>query len=212
MSYTIGIDIGGTFTDCVVVDDGGQVVIGKAFSTPPSFEEGVLDSLTDAAGKLGRTPGELLAVGRVFHGCTVGTNALVEGRTARVGLLVTAGHKEPVFIMTGGDRLSGLPPEVIAALAEHAKPQPLVPRGRVREVHERVTVDGTELVEVDERQVRAAVLELVDEGAEAFAISLLWSIVNEAHEVLVQEIAGRGRRSGMLRVSGIRGRSKDWRV
>ena len=144
--------------------------------------------MASAASHLGQSVDELLGQAYVAHGCTVGTNALVEGRTARVGLLVTAGHTEPVFAMKAGGRLRGLPPEYIAALAKHDKPAALVPRRLIREVHERVTSDGKSLVEMEEGQVRQVVGELLAEGAEAFAVSLLWSTVNPDHEIAVKGI------------------------
>ena len=188
MGFTVGVDIGGTFTDCVVIDSDGAVVMGKASSTPPNFEDGVLDALAMAASHLECSVESLLADALVFHGCTVGTNALVEGRTAKVGLLVTAGQTEPVFVMKAGGRLRGLPPEYIAAISQHDKPEPLVPRRLVREVHERVTAHGKTLVELDESQVRKAIEELLSAGAEAFAVSLLWSTVDPSHEIAVTGI------------------------
>ena len=188
MSYTIGIDIGGTFTDCVVVDERGHVTIAKASSTPPDFESGVLDAAAGAAAQLGMPLGDLLADSLLLHGCTVGTNALVEGRTARVGLLVSAGHAETFFVMQSGHRNKELPPDYLAAVSRHYKAPPLVHPTRVGEVHERIAFDGNVLAELNEAQVRAEVTRLVDAGAEAFAVALLWSVVNDVHEKAVRRI------------------------
>ena len=103
MRYIVGVDIGGTFTDCVALkaSHGAPPVvkIGKALSTPPDFQTGFIASLRTAAEMHGVDPGEMLASAQVYHGCTVGTNALVERKTARVGLLATRGHVDSVFIM-----------------------------------------------------------------------------------------------------------------
>jgi N-methylhydantoinase A len=188
MSFVIGVDIGGTFTDCVVLDASGRRTVSKARSTPPTFEDGFLDALGSAASLLGTPLTELLPLSRVFHGCTVGTNALVEGRTARVGLLTTVGHSETLFMMQAGQRLKGLPPEYVAHVAGHRKPEPLVERHLVGEVNARVAFDGKVLVDIDETQIREEVQRLLEAGVEAIAIALLWSVVDDSHERAVGEI------------------------
>ncbi len=194
MGYVIGVDIGGTFTDCIVIDSTGEVTIGKAPSTPPDFHMGFIDSMRSAAGRIGITLEDLVAEAQgIYHGCTVGTNALVEGRTATVGLLTTRGHRDTIFAMQAGGRLSGMPPEYIAHVASQTKAEPLVPKHLVGEVDERVTFDGNVLVELNEETCKEVITELLSAGVEAFAISLLWSIVNPSHErrvrALVEELA-----------------------
>src|SRR5438874_1151512 len=89
-SYLVGVDIGGTFTDCVVVDGAGRVTIAKAPSTPGNFAEGMLEALRRAAGQLGIALPELCRQTAVLsHGTTVGTNALVQKRGVKVGLITT---------------------------------------------------------------------------------------------------------------------------
>ena len=189
MSYVVGVDIGGTFTDCVVVDDEGTVTIAKAPSTPPNFETGFVDAMHAAAAELALDTRELVAGCRgIYHGCTVGTNALVEGNGARVALLTTRGHRDSIFFMQSGHRLRSLPPEQIAAIAHHEKPVPLVPKRLVGEIDERITFDGKVLVEMDREAARRTVDSLVDAGAQAFAISLLWSVANAEHEEELEAI------------------------
>jgi N-methylhydantoinase A len=184
----IGVDIGGTFTDAIVLDAGGHVVIGKASSTPPDFEQGFIDSMAAAAERLGLGLEELLAsADGIFHGCTVGTNALVENRAATVGVITTRGHRDSLFMMQAGGRFVGMSPETIAHVAVHSKPEPLVPRELVLEVDERVGFDGQVVAELDLDGTREVVTRLLEQGVESFAVSLLWSIVNPAHE---QAIAG----------------------
>ena len=188
MGFTAGVDIGGTFTDCVVIDSDGAVVMGKASSTPPNFEDGALDArlwphLTSNA--------RLSCFWPTLLCFTVARSGLMlssKGVPQRWACCVTAGQTEPVFAMKAGGRLRGLPPEYIAAISQHDKPEPLVPRRLVREVHERVTAHGKTLVELDESQVRKAIEELLSAGAEAFAVSLLWSTVDPSHEIAVTGI------------------------
>jgi N-methylhydantoinase A len=188
MTFTVGIDIGGTFTDCVVLDESGRVTITKASSTPPDFETGVMDAIGAGAHRLGVSLNDLLRRSVVLHGCTVGTNALVEGRTANTGVLVSAGHVETLVAMQGGYRNKDLPPEVIAAGSRRTKSASLVDPGRVGEIHERIASDGVVLAELDEQQVRDEVVRLRAAGAEAFAVGLLWSVVNDTHERAVRRI------------------------
>jgi N-methylhydantoinase A len=189
MGVVLGIDIGGTFTDCIAVQPSGDVEIGKAFSTPPDFHDGFIASIESVAQHLGTTGRELLAeADGVYHGCTIGTNALVEGRTARVALLTTRGFRDSLFQMKAGRRLQNTSPAYVADVAHHRKPDPLVPRDLVREVDERIGSDGDVVAGLNEEQLRRDVRELIDAGAEAIAVSLLWSIRNDAHERRVAEI------------------------
>jgi N-methylhydantoinase A len=187
--YVIGVDIGGTFTDCIVVDGDGQVTIGKSNSTPGEFERGFVDSLGAAAERMDIEVGELIAnAAGIYHGCTVGTNALVENRTAKVGLLTTRGHADSLHSLKAGGRYWGFPPEEIAHVAGHYKQAPLVPRELIEEVDERVTFDGKVLVELNRDSARAGIERLAEQGVEAFAISYLWSVVNPDHEQATVEL------------------------
>jgi N-methylhydantoinase A len=189
MGYLIGVDIGGTFTDCIVIDDAGTVTIGKALSTPPDFQTGFVDSLRETAHRLGITLEHLLGrADGIYHGCTVGTNALVENRTATVGLLTTRGHRDLMFAMDAGGRLTGMPPEYVAHVASQTKPNPLVPKSLVEEVDERIAFDMQVLVELNEDRCRESIKRLIDAGVEAFAVSLLWSIVNPVHEQRIRDL------------------------
>lgn len=196
MGYIIGVDIGGTFTDCIVIQTGAagsndaiEVRIGKAPSTPPDFQTGFVNALRAAADQLGVSLEELVDQAQgIYHGCTVGTNALVEGRTAKVGLLTSRGHRDSVFIMQAGGRLKWMPAEYIAHVAAQTKPEPLVPKRLCEEIDERVAFDGKVIVEMNEEAARASIQRLLDEGVEAFAVSLLWSTVNDRHERRLKEI------------------------
>src|ERR671923_482092 len=134
--WRIGIDVGGTFTDLAAVDESGRVVIAKCASTPRDQSEGLMEGLgllatecgTDLAGLLARTE-------RIVHGTTVATNALLERKGARVGLLTTEGHRDVIEMREGlkDDRYNlRMPP-----------PVPLVPRALRIGVRERMAFDGT---------------------------------------------------------------------
>jgi N-methylhydantoinase A len=133
--YRIGIDVGGTFTDLVAVDDFGQTTLAKVPSTPADPSIGVLDGLQLLADALGLEQTALLAqTDRIVHGTTVATNALLERRGAKVGLLTTEGHRDVIEMREGlkDDRYNlRLPP-----------PKQLVPRKLRLGVSERTRADG----------------------------------------------------------------------
>ena len=194
MTYYCGVDIGGTFTDCVVLDDQGHVLNAKASSTPPHFHQGFLDVLGEAAAKLELSREEFLAQTELLlHGTTVGTNALVQMRGAKTGLITTRGHGDALIIMRSYGRSAGLPIERLLHVSRHRKPDPIVPRERIKEVSERLDFAGDVFLDLNEDEVRRAVDELVADGVEAIAISFLWGFVNPVHELrvkaIVQELA-----------------------
>jgi len=193
MSYIVGVDIGGTCTDCVVVDDAGGMTLGKAFSTPPEFFEGIEHALEMAAGRLGTTTGDLLTATRLFlHSATVAENTLVNGDQARAGLLATDGFESTLFATRGGfGRWSGLTEEEKRNPIDTDKPSPLVPLGLVRPLRERIDRRGTVLTPVDPDEVETALGSLVGSGVEAIGICLLWSCVNPENERAVSAIVRR---------------------
>lgn len=188
--FAIGVDIGGTFTDCVLLGEDGTIVGAKSPTTPHDRSEGFFGAIARAAEKVGLDERGLFErTSRLVHGTTTGTNAIVSRNGARVGLVTTAGHGDVMFLMRGGGRTAGLAPDEALHVSRTAKPEPLVPRSMIVEVPERVDVDGDVIVELDEDAARAAVQTLLDQGAEAIAISLVWSFRNQTHEHRIQEIA-----------------------
>jgi N-methylhydantoinase A len=168
----IGVDIGGTFTDLVWVDETtGAVRVGKLLTTPkdPSqaVEEGVVTLLHEAGAAT-------TAVRALIHGTTLATNALIERKGARVGLLTTSGFRDAVEIGREGRY------DMYDLFID--PPVPLVPRQLRVEVSERVHADGSVLHPLDEAQARAAVAELGALGVEAIAICLLHAYRNPVHE------------------------------
>ncbi|MCO7218649.1 hydantoinase/oxoprolinase family protein [Klenkia sp. PcliD-1-E] len=189
MAYVIGIDIGGTFTDAFVADGEGRVAGTKTPSTPPDFAQGFLTVLDELADALGTSTGELLTdTHYIVHGTTSTLNALVTGDVATVGFLTTRGHGDSIAIMNLEGRYAGLGSDRVQDMVRTDKPRPLVPPQLVREIDERVDHKGAVVVELDEEGTRTAVRELVAAGAEAIAVSLLWSFRNPAHEQRVGEI------------------------
>jgi len=188
----IGIDVGGTFTDLVAVDERGRVVIAKAASTPRDPSEGLLDGLGLLAAELGTDLRGLLArTERIVHGTTVATNALLERKGARVALLTTEGHRDVIEMREGlkDDRYNlRMPP-----------PVPLVPRALRLGVRERVAFDGRVTRALDRRSLAAAIARAERAKVEAVAVCYLHAYRNPRHE---QE-TGRAvaRRRGDLYVS-----------
>jgi N-methylhydantoinase A len=189
--YVIGVDIGGTFTDCVVYAPDGTMTGAKAPTTPENRAQGFFDSIEVAADKLGLPLRSLLERSeRVVHGTTAGTNAIVARDGAVTGLITTAGHGDIMFLMGGGGRTSGLAADQALHVPSTDKPEPLVPKRLVATVPERIDVDGEVIVPLDEDAAREAIRHLVeDEGAESLAISLMWSVTNPRHEQRIRELA-----------------------
>ncbi|MHB8619170.1 MAG: hydantoinase/oxoprolinase family protein [Chloroflexota bacterium] len=176
----IGIDVGGTFTDLVLIDDrGGQVHYTKTSTTPGNLADGVLTGIEKILGIAGARIDD---VEYIVHGTTIGTNALIEKTGARAGLITTEGFID-VLDMGRCQR----PREGMYDLSVDSPP-PLVPRDLRRAVRERIDRDGSVVVPLDERTAVDAVDLLKGQRVEAIAISLLWSLANPAHERRVAEI------------------------
>jgi N-methylhydantoinase A len=186
-----GVDIGGTFTDCVLIGEDGKVAYGKALSSPAdSFKSGFFGSIESAGEVLGLEPGELYTkMDRLIsHGSTVATNIVVERKGAEIGLITTRGFEDTIRTMRGLGRPTGEPPENLLRFAETRKPEPLVPIERTFGVAERIDSDGDVVVSLDEEAVAAAAEALVAAGVETIAIAFLWSVRNDAHERRAREI------------------------
>ena len=123
--YIIGVDIGGTFTDCVVLDEDGNRTVGKALSTPDDFSMGVIDAIRDAAKNLGLgSENELVQSTKIFfHACTVGDNALITRTGAKTGLITTKGFADTMLMMRG-KMWQGLSEIELAHLSANRKPDP----------------------------------------------------------------------------------------
>ena len=164
-SYLCGLDIGGTFTDCVLMDESGQITIAKAPSTPANFADGVIEAISRAATKIGMDVPQLLdSISVLAHGTTVGTNTIIQRRGAKVGLITTKGHNDVIHIMRGSRGLAGGDIKLIVHIPESSKPEPLIPKRLIRGVSERVDCFGKVVVELNEDEARQAIIELRDAG------------------------------------------------
>jgi N-methylhydantoinase A len=185
----LGIDIGGTFTDLVLMDGDGNIATAKAPTTPGELEKGVFDAVAVAAGMQGLTAEELLGRVTAFgHGTTQATNALIERTGATTGLIATRGFGDTLALQRLMGFTAGIPVEHLGRYSRRRYPDPIVPRRLVREVRERVDQAGRVLIPLDEDSVRTAVRELIEAGAQTFAVALLWSFRNPAHELRVGAI------------------------
>jgi N-methylhydantoinase A len=178
--YRIGVDVGGTFTDFVAVDDLGRTTLAKVPSTPADPSIGVLDGLQLLADTLGLGRAALLAeTERIVHGTTVATNALLEHRGAKVGLLTTEGHRDVIEMREGlkDDRYNlRLPP-----------PEQLVPRKLRLGVRERMRADGRVETPLDQDSLNRAIAALERERVEAVAVCYLHSWRDRSHEYATRD-------------------------
>ncbi|HEX2392860.1 MAG TPA: hydantoinase/oxoprolinase family protein [Solirubrobacterales bacterium] len=186
-----GVDIGGTFTDCVLIGEDGRVAYGKALSSPAdSFQSGFFGSIESAGEVLGVSAEDLYTrlERLISHGSTVATNIVVERKGARIGLITTRGFEDTVRTMRGLGRPTGEPPENLLRFAATRKPEPLVPLERTHGVSERIDSDGEVVVALNEGEVAAAADALLEAGVETIAIAFLWSVRNPEHERRAREI------------------------
>ncbi|HXG04551.1 MAG TPA: hydantoinase/oxoprolinase family protein [Candidatus Binatia bacterium] len=172
MPARLGVDIGGTFTDLVLVDEAtGAVHVGKVLTTAKDPAHGVEHGIQALLDEAGRRPADVSAV---VHGTTLATNALIERKGARTGLLTTAGFRDALEIRREGRY------DMYDLFID--PPAPLVPRHLRQEVPERILADGRVLRPLDESRAREVIRGLVTEGVEAIAICLLHAYANGEHE------------------------------
>jgi N-methylhydantoinase A len=172
MAWRIGVDIGGTFTDVAVVDDAsGRIGAAKTLTTPRDFATGVLEALGSAMRDHGIAPRD---VGLLCHATTVVTNALLEGKGARVGLVATRGFRDVLELRRSsrGDLYDLF----------QDPPAALMPRRRRFEITERIGADGQIVTPLTETDIDALIAELEAARPESIAVSLLFSFLNPTHE------------------------------
>lgn len=176
MATRIGVDIGGTFTDLVYFDERtGETVEGKVPTVPSAPEEGVVNAIIQ------HVPKDIIEEAEFFlHGTTVGLNALLERRGAKVGLITTAGFRD-VLEIRRGDRA-----EMYNLFWKQT--EPLVPRRLRLEVAGRILGTGAEYRPLDEGTVKAAARKLIAEQVDAIAVSLINAYANPEHELAVERI------------------------
>jgi N-methylhydantoinase A len=177
MSWVIGVDVGGTFTDFFAFDDTtDRIVLHKVASTPGNPAQAVISGLRELGARHGI---DLDAIVRLSHGTTVATNALIQRRGGKVALVVTEGFRDLIEI---GRQIR---PHVFSLQADY--PPPLVPRELRFEASERVTADGKALRALDPDTLPALVKAIGDAKPDACAVCLLFSFLNPAHEAMLRD-------------------------
>jgi N-methylhydantoinase A len=178
--YNVAVDVGGTFTDVLVFDEGsGELTEGKVLSTPDDPSRGVVEGMEAVCEKVGIGFTDLKLI---FHGTTVVTNMILTNTGSRVGLLATKGHEQVLLLAR-----AWTPGPLYGWMALQKPDPPADPTDTVG-ITERMGPDGSVLTELDEDGVREAVNKLVDRGVESLAIGFLNSYVNPTHERRAQDI------------------------
>src|SRR5437762_497292 len=178
--YTIGVDVGGTYTDLVATDETGRTIFAKSPSTPADQSIGVMAGLEELARRLGVSRAAMLAeTERLVHGTTVATNALLERKGARVALLTTEGHRDVI------EMREGLKPDRYDLRSP--PPEPLVPRERRFGIRERLRASGEVLIPLDAKSLDDAIAGIKHSGATSVAVCFLHSYLNPAHELAAVE-------------------------
>jgi N-methylhydantoinase A len=174
MSYRLGVDVGGTFTDLLIIDEAsGRTYRDKVPSTPDDPSEAVISGAAQLCAKAGITPQDLALF---LHGTTVATNAVLEHKIARVGLIVTEGYRDILQIARS------LVPGGLAAWIIWPKPEPMAPLEATIEAPERIGADGAIVRPLDEAKLRANLQRLREEKVEAVTVCLINSYMNDVHE------------------------------
>jgi N-methylhydantoinase A len=178
--FTIGVDVGGTFTDLVASDEAGHAVFAKAQSTPEDQSIGVMAGLEELARRLKLSRGELLAAtARLVHGTTVATNALLERKGAKVALLTTEGHRDVI------EMREGLKPNRYDLRSP--PPEPLVPRELRLGILERLKANGDVLIPLEKKSLDEGLAAIQESGTTSVAVCFLHSYLNPGHELAAVE-------------------------
>ncbi|MFV3126645.1 hydantoinase/oxoprolinase family protein [Niveispirillum sp. KHB5.9] len=181
MGYRLGVDVGGTFTDLLLFNDKtGAFWRHKTPSTPSDSSVGILNGVTAICEKAGITPAD---VEFFLHGTTVATNAVLEGKGAKVGLIVTEGYRQIMQIARS------FVPGGLAGWIVWPKPEPLARLEDTFEIKGRMSAHGQELRPIDDADIRTALEKLKARGVEAVTVSLMNAYLNGAHEARVGELA-----------------------
>ena len=174
MSARLGIDVGGTFTDLLLLDESsGDIELLKTPSTPEDQSVGIIDGTTALLARADVRPGDIRTV---LHGTTVSTNIVLEEKGAKVGLLVTENFEQVLHLARSQT------PGPLAGWMIMKKPDPLADLEHTRGVPERIDARGRVLRALDETKAREAIRELLDAGVESITVSLMHSYANDAHE------------------------------
>ena len=181
MGYRLGVDVGGTFTDLLLFDtQSGAFWRHKTPSTPHDSSEGILNGMSAICASAGITPGQ---VDFFLHGTTVATNAVLEGKGARVGLVTTEGYRHVMQIARS------FVPGGLAGWIVWPKPQPLAALEDTVTIKGRISAEGAEIRPLDDADIREQLGALKANGVEAVTVSLINAYANGAHEARVGQLA-----------------------
>jgi N-methylhydantoinase A len=176
--YRLGCDIGGTFTDFVLLNDStGEIKINKCLTTPVDPSDAVEQGIKELEK---RTPGMTNSLDEVIHGTTLVINSIIERKGAKTGLITTKGFRD---VLELGREIRYTAYDLFAEF-----PEPLIPRRYRMEVDERIRSDGTVLKPLDEEEAKSVVRELISMGVESIAVCLLNSFENPEHEQVIKRI------------------------
>ena len=183
MSHRLGVDVGGTFTDLLLIEESsGRTWRAKVPSTPSDSSLGVLAGIDRICGQAGIDADRIT---NLLHGTTVATNAILEGKGARVGVITTEGFR--FLLHTARSHIPG----GLGGWIIHPKPEPLAPLELTVEVRERIDRRGEVIVPLDERHLQEGLVFLRGRGVDAITVALINSYVNDAHERRIQDIVRR---------------------
>lgn len=188
MSFHVGIDIGGTFTDGVLLESGSEPKFFKTPTTRHDLLEGVRAIVDLAAEDAGVEASALLGDVAYFGiGTTTATNALIERKGSRTGLITTRGFADTLLIQRTMGQWAGMAEE-ITYYSRRSLPEPLIPRHLISEVSERVDYKGAVVVPLDIASAEEAIDQLLAQDVEAIAVSLLWSFRHPEHEQQIRDL------------------------
>jgi N-methylhydantoinase A len=174
--YYVGIDIGGTFTDGILIDDQGAVHHFKTPSVPANPSEAFMRCLTKGAKMAGISLAELMgSISKLAYGNTIATNALLEHKTAKTGLITTRGFQDTLAIARIGREYLGID-------LQCQRPEPLIPRSRIEEITERIDSRSEAVIPLAEEELAEILLKYEASDIAAVAVCLLWSFKNPEHE------------------------------
>lgn len=190
MTYVVSTDSGGTFVDGVILNDRGQSFIGKAPTTPGQPSIGILGAVEAAAEMAGISLTEVLSdCGMFFNGTTVTTNAMIQRKGAKSGLIITKGFEDTLIIGRVKSRWIGLDEGELLHFNRVQRPAPVVPLELTRGINERIDCFGKVIKSIDLNEAEALIDELVLLGIESLAVCLLWSFKNPSHELAIADLA-----------------------
>src|SRR3989304_1514963 len=188
---SINVDIGGTFTDCLIIYD-DKMVFGKAPTTSYNLSKGFMQALRETVVSLDISLEDLLeSTEMIRYSTTLAINKLIERKGPRLGLFTTEGFEDTLPVGRGGAWGDGVPISEMRNLPRMKKPEPIIPRHMIVGVKERIAAGGQVVRPLDEEDVLAKLRYLVNQGAQGFVICLINSYTNPIHEQKIRELIQR---------------------